>query len=535
MQKLPTDDVVAPGDPEADATPLDTTPARRRFLFAGAGVAATLLGARSAGAQQAAPPKPSGLGGMVRRLLNQPPPRGFDPFKKNSKGITQRGWESTLTRLVRRSTYGVTPEELARARQLGFYGYLNQQLNPTNIDDRAAETFVALNYPDLSKDGQQLYSQDQGVLQRQLSEATLMRAAFSRRQLYERMVEFWSDHFNITYREVLYLKLLDDRDVIRKHALGKFPDLLRASAHSPAMLEYLDNTRNRGNNPNQNYAREVMELHTLDVDGGYTQQDVAELSRCLTGWTIAGRGNFFFDVTGHDYGEKTVLGVRIPAQPRSAGAAGKADGDTMLTFLVNHPNTARYISKKMLRYLLQYEPTDAQITSVAREYTRTGGDIKAMIRAVLTPENLMAASPKLKRPYHYVVSALRATRPTVATVNTVTNRWLSTVGQPLFAWDAPDGYPDRADYWAGGVLQRWNFATYLTTTTAEVPIDINSFTGANTPESVADSIGGNLFGGEMPDRLRNQLLTYLRAGTVNTNRVRETVALALGSSQFQWY
>lgn len=512
----------------------DEHPSRRRFFAMGVSLAAaSVAGAKSAAAQQGG--KPSAARGMVKRLLQQPPAPGFDPFKKQTTA-SQKGWDSALTRLVRRVTNGVTEPELRLAQKLGFNGYLNYHLGYTRIDDSKAQAFVNQAYPLIAQSGDQLYNLDQGTVYSQLVESSLYRAAFSRRQLYERMVEFWSDHFNIAFSQVNYLKVADDRDVIRRHALGRFPDLLKASAHSAAMLEYLDNTRNRQRTLNENYAREIMELHTLGVDGGYTQTDVRELARVFTGWTLAGRGNFNFDPAGHDFGAKTVMGQAFPAMPTSAGAAAKAEGDQMIDFLVKHPNTAQFIARKMLRFLLQYEPTSAQITAVAAVYTKTQGDIPSMVRAVLTPANVTAAAPKFKRPYSFMLSALRAVNPTVNAMG-APRRSLTTLGQPMFAWEQPDGYPDRADYWAGGVLQRWNFAVYLGNlgTAGDLTLDIARFTAVNTPDGVTAAINRELFGGEMPDRLKAQLLTYLQPQpTPTVARVREAIALALSSSTFQW-
>ena len=512
----------------------DERPSRRRFFAVGVSLAAaSVAGATSAAAQQGK--KPSAARGMVKRLLQQPPAPGFDPFGKQSTG-TVKGWDSALTRLVRKVTNGVTAPELKLAQKLGFNGYLNYHLGYAKIDDSQAQAFVNQKYPLIAQSGDQLYNLDQGTVQAQLVEASLYRAAFSKRQLYERMVEFWSDHFNIAFSQVNYLKVVDDREVIRKHALGKFPDLLKASAHSAAMLEYLDNTRNRQRTLNENYAREIMELHTLGVDGGYTQVDVRELARVLTGWTLAGRGTFAFDPAGHDFGAKSVKGQAFPAMPTSAGAAAKVEGDQMLDFLVKHPSTAKFIAKKMLRWLLQYEPTTAQITAVAAVYTKTQGDIPSMVRAVLTPANVTAAVPKFKRPYTYMLSALRAVNPNVTAMGAV-RRQLTTLGQPMFAWEQPDGYPDRADYWAGGVLQRWNFAVTLSNlgTAGELTLDIARFNAVNTPDGVTAAINRELFGGEMPERLKGQLFTYLQPQAAPTvARVREAIALALSSATFQW-
>ncbi len=439
-----------------------------------------------------------------------------------------------LQRLVRRVTNGATEEEMTRAKSMGFTRYLEYHLNPTTIVDTAAETFVTTNYPALVMDGTGLYQQDQNALYNQLGESTLYRAAFSKRQLYERMVEFWTAHFNIYYPKVNYLKMLDDRDVVRKHALGKFPDMLRASAHSPAMLEYLDNTRSRNRNINQNYARELMELHTLGVDGGYTQTDVEQVTLCLTGWTIAGRGDFNFDPTGHDFTAKTVLGTSIPASGQ--GAAGVQDGEKVLDILLAHPSTAKFISTKMIRWLLQYDPPTALVAKVAATFTRTGGDIPSMVRVILTQANLLAAPAKYRQPYQFVVAALRATQPTVTSVTSVTPSQLAIMGQMLFRWEDPDGYPDNADWWAGTVLQRWNFATFLTgLTTGALVVDVTPLMQVNTPAGIADAINKRAFAGEMPASLKTRLTAYLAAAPNNGTRVREAFALVLGSSSFQWF
>lgn len=532
---------VEPDHHEA-ARPEDERATRRRFFTLGASLAAaSLAGAGRVGGQQPPVTKSTAARGMVKRLLGQSPDPAFDPFRKQK--ISTAGWDAALTRLVRRVTHGVTEEEMKLARKLGFYGYLNYHLAPAKIEDGQAQAWVGQNAPLLTGTPESLYNVDQRMVQDQLIESTLFRAAFSKRQLQERLVELWSDHLNISWNEVRYLKIIDDREVIRKHALGKFPAMLTASAHSPAMLEYLDNTRNRRTTLNENYAREIMELHSVGVNGGYSQVDVRELARCLTGWTLAGRGNFAFDPNGHDFTEKTVMGQKIAAMPSSAGAQGKTDGDTMVAFLAGHPKTAEYIAWKMLRYFLQYDPSPAQIAAVASVYTRTTGDIPSMVRAILTPSNLLAATPKYKRPYTYLLSAIRATvNPTAVgpRVTQLASRYLPLMGQRMFGWEPPDGYPDRADYWAGGILQRWNFATYITTTTStEASMDLTRFwnattASANTPDTVLDAISRHLFGGEMPDRLKAQVRTYLASGTLNVARAREGIALALSSATFNW-
>lgn len=492
--------------------------------------AASLAGSRQAGAQG---PGAESRRDMVRRILRKTKRPETGPTRNVQ--VSAAAYDSALSKLVRRITNGATNDEMTLARKLGFNGYLEYHLNSSKIDDTAVQSYVGQFYPYASYDASQLYPLDQGQVSLQFQNATLYRAAFSKRQLYERMAEFFSDHFNIEYATVEYMKVPDERDVARKHALGKFPDMVRASAHSPAMLEYLDNTRNRRNNINENYARELMELHTVGVDGGYTQTDVRELSRCLTGWTIASRGVAFnFDPNGHDWNQKVVMGQVIPSQPTNSGQLGLRDGDMMIDYLVAHPNTARYLSKKMLRWLLRYDPSDAQIQSIASVYSSTQGDIPSMIRAILTPENLLAAPAKYRRPYSFVLACLRATNPTILRLQNVTGTQLRTLGHTLFAWGPPDGYPDTAEYWSGGALPRWNFASYLTTNTADVPVDINRFMTTPTPTGVVDAINTALFAGEMPDALRSQLVTYAQGGTLNATRAREVLALALSSSTFQW-
>jgi uncharacterized protein (DUF1800 family) len=302
------------------------------------------------------------------------------------------------------------------------------------------------------------------------------------------------------------------------------------------MLEYLDNTRSRGTNVNQNYARELMELHTLGVDGGYTQTDVEEVSRCLTGWTLGGRGNFRFDPTGHDFTAKTVLGQSIPAMPPSSGAAGIQDGETVLEILLAHPSTARFISYKMIRWLLRYDPPADLVEYVAGVFTETEGDIPSMVRAIITPANLLATPAKYRQPYQLVLAQLRATQPAVTTVNVLRGQ-LATLGQAIFQWEDPDGWPDNVDWWAGMILQRWNFASYLTTRNVETfRVDVTPLMQTLTADAIADAINWRVFGGAASPELRERLRGYLATGgTINDARVREALALAMSSNEFQWY
>ncbi len=512
----------------ASAAPfVDSAVSSRRKFFVTAAAAAMVLGTREAKAQS------------VRRAKRKLP----QPVRGVSLALAQVStppdaqlaiWRDPVARLVRRATLGITKDELARAKALGFQKYLDEQLKPSTIDDRETAAFIAANYTTLAFTPDAMMGADQNKVLTEIQEATLYRAAFSKRQLFERMVEFWSDHFNIDRDKVGVLKVTDDRDVIRKHALGKFPAMLKASSHSAAMMNYLDQTASRRGNINENYAREIMELHSVGVDGGYTQQDVNELARVLTGWTASGNGIFTYDPQIHDFGPKRVMGKTIPATLPGTGLAGKSEADSVIAMLATHPKTAHYIAFKLTRFLLQYDPTDAMVAEVEAEFTKTGGDIPSMIRVILTEANLMSAPPKYKRPFHWAVSVVRALGPSVTSTAVVRNL-LDNMGQSLFNWDTPDGYPDRMEFWSGLVLARWNAASSLVGQTgATFNFNVTPFVGT-TAETGADLIVDRLFGGEVPLSYKARLADYLRPSPTNTARVREAVGLALSSAQFQWY
>lgn len=498
-------------------------PSRRRFFAAGASVAAGLaLAARS----DAQPPR----GGRT-----QPLPTGGAGAQDAS-----REWNDPLLRLVRRVTMGLNPAEVALARQRGFAGYLDEQLRPASIDDSALESIIATRLPMTQMPAATLRTQDSNEVMHQLSDATWYRAAFSRAQLRERMVEFWSDHFNISIDTVGFLKLVDDREVIRPHALGNFGTLLKATAHSGAMLRYLDQNTSRTPTPNQNYAREIMELHTMGSDGGYTQTDVAELSRILTGWSMTNDGTFRFVRSFHDRNAKTFLGRSFPAMPTTASDAQmKAEGDEAIQMLLDHPSTARYVSLQMARWLLAYEPPAAVVDATAAAFTRTGGDIPSMIRTILTSRNLMAAPAKYKRPFHLAISGIRALGADTTTVPNIrpVRQQSDRMGMPVFRWAQPDGFPDNVAWWSGLVITRWAYGQYLSSLNSAtvMRVDTTQFRSPDTPEGVIGQLGTRLFGGEMPTSLRTGLLAYLRGGTFNDARIRETLSLALSAQEFQWY
>jgi uncharacterized protein (DUF1800 family) len=314
-----------------------------------------------------------------------------------------------------------------------------------------------------------------------LQRAKLLRAVYSDRQLYELMVDFWENHFSVFANkdDDRYLLTAFDRETIRPFAMGRFRDLLGATAHSPAMLFYLDNWRSsvprpypaKGDKPagvdggfNENYARELMELHTLGVDGGYTQRDVQEVARCFSGWTIQKpneQGLFVYRPGFHDDGEKTVLGRKILA------GGGYADGERVLDILATHPSTAKFIATKLARRFISDDPPQSVIDRAAAVFLKTDGSIRETLRAIITSPEFFSPSSyraKIRSPFEYVAAAMRATsaetdgdRPTLD--------FIGRMGQPLFGRITPDGYPDRGDTWlsSGAMVARLNFAAALAT------------------------------------------------------------------------
>ena len=501
-------------------------PRSRRAFVLGALAGATAIAA----APRAA--KAQGGSRRPKRLRHEDDPLLTGGFA--SAVAAPANWVDPVTRLVRRATMGLTDADVATAKSVGYQTWLQSQLDYQRIDNTAVETQVQLLWPQLSQDVSTLFSLEQGTVQTLLQSQAVYRAALSPRQLYERMVEFWTDHFNIDINKVGYLKIVDDRDVIRANALGKFSDLLHASSKSPAMLAYLDQNLSRVGAPNQNYAREVMELHTLGVNGGYTQNDVAELSRVLTGWTLQGRGTFVFNPSLHDFGSKVVLGQTIPASSSSVGAAAVAEGEAMLDFLAHHPSTATFISTKLLKWLLTPEPTQQQISTIAGVFRATKGDIKLVVRAILNSAWVSSAPMKYKRPFHLLVSALRASKATITNTASIIGQF-SVLGQPIFMWETPDGFPDAIEYWAGAIMPRWQFAsTAANLRGTPIGIDTTPYL-AGTSDAAVDLINTNFFGGELDATTRGQLLTYIKGGTFNDARVRETISLAIAGEAFQWY
>ena len=442
-------------------------------------------------------------------------------------------------RLVQRVTTGMTVVEMAQVAELGYRDFLDRQLHPETLDDGGFEDAINDIFPTLAMTPYQIYTSGddfRGAIE--LVVAKLLRAAYSPRQLYERVVAFWSDHFSIDLlaNHGHFLKPTDDREVARRHGLGRFEELLSASAHSPAMLEYLTNDSNVRGHPNENYARELMELHTVGVSGGYTQKDVQEVARCFTGWTFReiysdspDMGMFRFQMSHHDQRAKRVMGMRIRA------GGGEEDGLAVLSLLANHSKTAEFIGWKLLRFFQGYTPDERTLKRVVRKFESSGGDIRATLKIVLSKKSMKKATPKLKRPQHLMVSAVRAAAADVDHIGFLIER-LEEAGHFPFAWSAPNGYPDSETYWSGFILPRWNFAAAMASPgESGIHVDPYFLDDSLSPRRIVERIDDRILGGAMSAETRIGIEEFLDAGKLNVKRLREAVGLAIASPEFQSY
>ncbi len=565
-----------------------------------------------------------------------------------------------IVHVLNRLGYGPRPGDIERVAKLGMDEYIRQQLQPERIADDAVGKKLAV-FDTLAMRPDELiksaYAETKGFVERQkamggaaemrtrygldvgkpegdakaapaspmnreemlkmlptrlslravgeLQAAKVLRAVESERQLQEVLVDFWGNHFNIDVKKAFcrVLKVADERDVIRPHVLGKFRDLLAASAKSPAMLLYLDNNQNSApremsvaeqtiraeyqkklfgttleatsDKPrmdgglNENYGREILELHTLGVDGGYTQKDVVEVARCFTGWGYNPlTGTFQFNPRRHDQGEKIVLGQRIPAD------GGIKDGEQVLDLLAHHPSTAKFIATKLCQRFIADEPPAAAVERAARVFRETDGDLRQVVGAIVTSPAFFSAAAcrsKIKSPFEFAVSAVRAVGGRIyadrdganllharsalegsATIGYAQefvsgfkrkslNWHIYEMGMPLYAYQAPTGWPEDSRKWvsAGALIARLNFALALTgKSVADVLPPIESplvGVDADKPEAVLNRLIDVLLSGEVSDATRATLKKQLgdtenMASTVDAPKL---IALVLGSPEFQ--
>jgi uncharacterized protein (DUF1800 family) len=440
---------------------------------------------------------------------------------------------------MQRMTYGPRLDELARAAQDGLPAWIEEQLNPESIDDPAV-TLRTRKFDRLNLHANALDGYDARELVGELKTDTLLRQIYSRRQLYEQMVDFWTDHFNISVhknRHAWALKIVDDREVIRPYAMGNFHELLSASAHSPAMLVYLDNQANLKDQPNENYARELMELHTLGIDGGYTQQDVMELARCLTGWTVKKhfyKGEFTFNADQHDTGAKTVLGSEI--QP-----GGMAEVESILEVLAHHPCTAQQIATKLVQRFICEDPlihAPTLVQAAEDSFLQTGGEITEVLKVVLLDSlvnnpNLMR--PKYKRPVNFITGTLRMLNAETKAGQEIWQLF-TMMGQPTFEWPTPDGPPDESLPWANNLIPRWRFAYNLARSTFEdTSLDLAALTAKiKSPADLVDQISLRLLGKPYPGREKEIFLRTLSTELDEEQVARVVLAGVIASPLYQF-
>jgi uncharacterized protein (DUF1800 family) len=483
---------------------------------------------------------------------------------------------------------GKLPAELAEARENRVKGGANssapQEMPKNDSMPAASPQNPAQNPPENPLQNPKYrqmimdYYRENGLqrperIMAELQASRILRAVYSERQLQEVMVDFWTNHFNVFANKGADRWLLPayDRDTIRPNAMSKFSTLLEATAQSPAMLFYLDNFQSVSPNANanqnrrgplqmlrpqpqqqqrrginENYARELMELHTLGVDGGYTQKDVQEVARCFTGWTIfqprggaaaanamMGReadrrtpGTFFFNRRAHDDGEKTVLGHKIPA------GGGMKDGLMVLDILAHHPSTAKFIATKLVRYFVSDNPPQALIDHVAAAFTKSDGDIRETLKAIFFSNEFNSTEAyraKIKRPFELVVSAIR-TLGADTNGGPGTHQWIARMGEPLYGFQTPNGYSDAAESWVntGGLLERMNFGLALANNRIQgTTVSLSKSNGDQA--KVMDEYLKVLLAGDISAATREALLKQLQPSDSAT----KVVGLILGTPEFQ--
>ncbi len=462
-------------------------------------------------------------------LENSPSTSKDDAAWKGRLPISDLTEDEAITHALDRLGYGARPGDIERIRKLGLEKWIAGQLHPETLNDKATEnrladystltmsaTTLVNEYPQANVAAKRLgitpeeYNkrvQDglhppQGeraapdkrpqVILNELTMAKLTRAIYSERQLQEQLTDFWFNHFNIFANkdQDIFLVGAYERDAIRPHTLGKFRDMLGATAHSPAMLIYLDNwlsadpaaierakhatpeqKRAWKNLPgygnkrglNENYGRELMELHTLGVDGGYTQQDVIAVAKCFTGWTVRDPGSkpeFVFDPRIHDAAPKVVLGKKIRD-------GGERDGEKVLDLLVAQKATAHHLSFELAEHFVSDTPPAALVDRMAKTFQKTKGDLRETMRTMIySPQFWSRASyrAKIKTPFELVASAARALGADVDAPTPLVG-WVERIGEPLYRCQPPTGYKDDAATWVntGALLSRLNFALTLAT------------------------------------------------------------------------
>jgi uncharacterized protein (DUF1800 family) len=544
------------------------------------------------------------------------PPSGSDKGSGNANfagklPIRELNEEEAILHALNRLGFGPRPGQVEQIEKTGLESWIQAQLHPENISDPVVDArlaqFPALGlsaaglldqYPPqdiaakrlgMKVDEYQKHLQDlakqpggknslpfkeQNEIVNELMEAKMIRAVYSERQLTEQLSDFWFNHFNIfVYKDTDRWYLIPyERDAIRPHVLGKFRDLLEATAKSPAMLFYLDNSSSADPHAfdrlkqhpvrarpgeklpplgpkrglNENYGRELMELHTLGVEGGYKQEDVIEVARAFTGWTIESpRENpaFYFDERIHDPDPKRVLGKKIKG-------GGLKDGEQVLDLLVKDQHTARHISLQLAEHFVSDDPPLALVARMAKTFEKSKGDIRAVMTTMIySPEfwSRAAFRAKVKTPFELVASTTRALGADVDQPLQLA-QWVARIGEPLYQCLPPNGYSDKAVTWVstGALLNRVNFAVALTSNKVRgAQVDINSLVGTDVranPRLALDRLESEFLAGQISDSTRATLEKEMVEPRILGAKLDDPVTqvnvglitgLVLGSPEFQ--
>lgn len=496
---------------------------------------------------------------------------GLSPSAPTPKQKAERLVAEPLTRanahhLLSRFTFGPTVRELESAEKTTAIDWLSWQLEPESIDDSGADArlgpYQAVLLP--PDEVRARYSKTvvtknpkQSVVERvdvrrlivHAQMVQFVRQTISSRQLLEVMVDFWFNHFNVDASKTPADLLVTDyiERAIRPHALGRFEDLLIATAQHPAMLVYLDNyqssvpkmpkpgskRRTPTGGINENYARELLELHTLGVHGGYSQHDVVDVARILTGWTLADprkkNYEFLFKPEMHDRGAKKVLGVDFTA------GGGQEEGERLLEMLADNPNTARHVATRLCARFVADDPPADCVEEVAGVFMSTHGDIKAMLVSIVESSDFWRDEnrlSKVKAPMHFMVSAYRALDTLPPKPGQVWT-WGEKFGQPLLLQAAPTGYPLDGKAWrsSADALARMQFSAYLARQAYDdvVPGDVMN------DAAFADYIQEAVLTGPVSPETRDVIETQLREASRSAQKRKLIVTLALGSPEFQYF
>jgi uncharacterized protein (DUF1800 family) len=472
-----------------------------------------------------------------------------------------------ILHLLNRLSFGPKPGDIEKVEQMGVEKYIESQLSPQSIPESSQlqaqlQNLETLNLsptvllqefgrpqrkPGIKPTPEELKAvrgKQRQVLEESI-QARLLRATLSNRQLEEVMVDFWFNHFNIYANKGLDRIWVGayEQQAIRPHVFGRFRDLLGATARHPAMLFYLDNWQNSApKNPaargrfqglNENYARELMELHTLGVGGGYTQEDIVTLAKIFTGWglPLANRMNeaapegFYFNPKRHDFSDKVFLGYQIKG-------SGEAEGEQALDILAAHPATARRISERLAQYFVADKPPEALVKRLTERYLKTDGDIREVLKTLFASSEFQdpkVYQAKFKTPYRYVLSAVRATGVEVRNVKPIYAA-LQQLGMPLYGALSPDGYKNTEEVWLNpdAINRRLSFATALAN--GRLPLSA-TLPKSLPPKQRNSALGTSVNPQQLAQTLGNGFSTKTQQAIAN-NPPNLQAALILGSPEF---